>query len=107
VPLSREIPDFVAKNAQSSAEKVGLYINHESECRYMAFRSSVWKMALDELVQNDEFRLSDLSIEGAEKDDFLTTINEMEAVGWLRQDQDDGTVWKPGEKMKALIEAGQ
>ena len=90
-----------------SAEKVGLYISHESVSRYMAFRSSVWEIALDELVQNEEFRLSDLSIEGAERDDFLTTINEMEVAGWLRQDQDDGTVWKPGEKMKALIEAGQ
>jgi hypothetical protein len=73
----------------------------------MAFRSSVWKMALDELVQNEEFRLSDLPIEGAERDDFLKTINEMEAVGWLRQDQHDGTAWKPGEKMNVLIEAGQ
>lgn len=73
----------------------------------MTFRSSVWKMVLDELVQNEEFRLSDLPLKDAEKDEFQEVINVMKAKGWLRQDPDDGTVWKVGYKMKTLIEAGQ
>jgi hypothetical protein len=73
----------------------------------MVFRSSVWKMALDELVQNGEFRLSDLPLEEAEKDEFQEVINAMEAKEWLRQNPDDGTVWKPGYKMEILMEARQ
>lgn len=73
----------------------------------MVFKSSVWKMTLDELVQNGEFRLSDLPLEGSEKDEFLEVINAMDAKEWLRQHPDDGTVWKPGYKMETLIEAKQ
>ena len=70
----------------------------------MTLRDDAWDAALDQLVETQEFNVSELPFKQSEMISVNRILQEMEARSWLQKESEHSQVWRPGPKAKLLMD---
>lgn len=72
--------------------------------RSMTLRDEVWDAALEEIISEGKFLISDLPFEQSERHTVRRVLKELESKDWVTRNNPQSKTWRAGEKAKEMLQ---